>query len=242
MDEKVYTERKILAGVLLGGPVAGAYYFWRTFRAFGKRRHAVAAVIVAAVVLVITLSSLFIPVLNSVPNVVFYGIQIGLALGAIRGYLSTEIAAHIEDGKGAYGWGNTILVAAISMVITLGLLFAIIYFSPAGFDHRSTRHYGSLKHEIVFDSANLSELEVGRIATALTSTGFFDEEVQKTVDAEKSGDRFIITVYCSDDARVPEAIEFYRGWRSELQKSFPANQIVIDMVVGTPDDRIARLE
>lgn len=242
MDEKIYTERKILTGVLLGGSLAGAYYFWHTFRALGKPRHAVAAVIIAAAVLIVTLVSLFIPVLDRVPNGIFHGAQFGLAFGAIRGYLSREIDAHVEEGREVYGWGNTILVAVISMIVTVGLLLAFLYVTPATLDNKTTRYYGTLKHEILFDPSNLSELEVGRIASALTSTGFFDEEVQKTVDIAKSGDRFIITIYCTEDARAPEAVEFHKMWRLELQKSFPANQIVIDMVVGTPDDRIARLE
>lgn len=241
-NDKIYTERKILAGVLLGGSVAGAYYFWHTFRALGKPRHAIAAVIVAAAVLIVTFASIFVPVLDKVPNAVFHGLQSGIALGSIRAYLSTEIDAHIAGGKTVYGWGNTILVAIVSMIITLGPLLAFLYISPATFDNSTTRYYGRLKHEIVFDPSNLNELEVGRIAAALTSTGYFDEEKQKTVDAAKSGNRFIITVYCNNDARAPETIELYKMWRSELQESFPSNPIVIDMVVGTTDDRIARLE
>lgn len=242
MGDKIYTELKILAGVFLGGSLAGAYYFWHTFRALGKPRHAVAAVIVAAAILIVTFASIFVPVLDKVPNFVFHALQTGLALGAIRGYLSTEIDTHIAEGKEVYGWGNTILVAVVSIIITLGPLLAFLYINPAAFDDSTTRYYGTLKHEIVFDPSNLNELEVERIAAALTSTGYFDEEAQKTVDAAKSGNRFIITVYCNDNARAPETIELYKTWRSELQELFPSNPIVVDMVVGTPDDRIARLE
>ena len=242
MDDKIYTERKILAGVLLGGSLAGAYYLWRTFRAFGKPRHAVAAVIFALIILIVTLASMFVPVLDKVPNFVFHGLQIGIALGAIRGYLSSEINAHIENGGAVYGWGNTMLVAVISIIITLGPLLAFLCLSPDSFNNRTTHYYGALKHEIVFDPENLSEVEAGRIAAALTSTGYFDEEVRKTVDAAKMDDRFIITVYCTDEARTPEIIELYRMLRSEIQPSFPSNRIVIDMVVATPNDRISRLE
>ncbi|MEK7855607.1 MAG: hypothetical protein AAB288_05925, partial [Acidobacteriota bacterium] len=77
MDEKIYTERRILTGVLLGGSVAGAYYFWHTFRALGKPRHAFAALIVAAAVLIVTFGSLLIPLLDQIPNAVFHALQVG---------------------------------------------------------------------------------------------------------------------------------------------------------------------
>lgn len=242
MSERIYTERKILTGVLIGGSLAGSYYFWRTFNALGKPKHAIAVAVGFLAILLLIVASIFIPVLDRVPNGVFWGLQIGLALGVTRGYLSTEMADHIEADKDVYSWRNTILIGVISMIITLGSLIALFYVGPQTLDSGTTRYYGKLNHEIVFDSTNLSEVEVERIASALTSSGFFDEEVQKTVDAAKSDNRFIITVYCTEEARVPEAIEFHKGWRSDLQRYFQSNPIVIDMVVGTPADRIARLE
>jgi len=242
MDENIYTERQILTGVLIGGPLAGGYYFWRTLNAFGKPNLALLAVITAVAVLAISFGSNFIPVLDRLPNFVFYALQIGLVLGITRGYLLNDMTQHIAAGKAVYGWGNTIIVAIISMVITLVPILAFLYLGPGSFDRTTTRSYGKLKHEIVFDSGNITELEVGRIASALTSAGFFDEEMQKTVDAEKSNDRFIITMYCNETARDPEFIELSKTLRSDVQKLFPANPIVIDLVIGTPENRITRLE
>jgi hypothetical protein len=242
IDDRIYTERKILTGVLVGGPLAGGYYFWRTFNAFEKRKQAVTAVAIALIVLVATVASLYIPVLDKVPNFAFWALQGGLTLGAIRGYLSTEMTEHVEAGNAVYGWGNTIAVAVISLTITFGLILALIFASPVSLDNMTNRSYGNLKHEIVFDPENISEPEVDRIAKALMSIGFFDEEVQKTVDAAKSDGHILITVYCTEEARSPEVIEMYRMLRADVQKSFPTDRIVLDMVVGTPDNRIARLE
>jgi hypothetical protein len=242
MDERIYTERKMLVGVAIGGPLAGGYYFWRTLNAFGKPRGAIVAAVGAIVVLAITVGSIFIPGLDRLPNFFFYALQFGLVIGVTRSYLLTEMTEHIAEGKADYGWGNTILVAIISMVITLGPLIALIYTSPASFDRTTTRSYGRLKHEIVFDPSNLTELEVGHMASALTSAGFFDEEMQKTVDVAKSNDRFIITLYCTEGARSPEFMELCKKLRSDVQQSFPANPIVIDLVIDTPENRIARLE
>lgn len=242
MDDKIYTERKMLVGVAIGGPLAGGYYFWRSLNALGKPTGAVVAVIAAVVVLAATIACSLVPGLERVPNVVFYGLQFGLVLGVTRGYVLTQISVHIANGDAVYGWGNTILVAVVSMLITLGSFVGLFYLSPGSFDKTTIRYYGALKHEIVFDSSNLTELEVGRIASAMTSAGFFDEEMQKSINATKSGDRFILTMYCNENARDPEFIQMAKGLRSEIQKSFPANPIVIDLVIDTPENKIARLE
>jgi hypothetical protein len=239
MNDEIYTERKMVVGVLLGGALAGGYYFWRTFNAFGKPRRAAAAVVVAFAVFSFSVVSILIPALDRVPTIAFHALHIGLTIGAILGYLTTDIDAHIRAGRPVYGWRNTILVAIAAGIFSLAPMIGVSYLSS---DTRTARYYGELRHEIVFDPANLSQDELDRIATALISTGFFDKEVQKTVDAERSDNRFIITAYCSEEARAPEAIEVFRNLRSDLQKSFPGNPIVIDMVVETPDNKIARLE
>jgi len=242
MDNKIYTERKILTGVLLGGSLAGGYYFWRTFNAVGKPKHALASLIVATAVHTLTIIVTFIPALESIPNVVFWAVQIGLTLGAIRAFLVLEMHYHVSTAKPIYGWGNTILVSIISLVITIGVFGAIFLIAPSAFEETTAKHYGTLQHEIVYDPRNISELEVDHLADALTRTGFFDNQMQKSLDATRSGDRFILTIYCNDSARDPEAIAFHRAFRSEIQKSLSRNSIVIDMVIGTPDNRIARLE
>lgn len=242
MDERIYTERQALVGVALGGPLAGGYYFWRTLNAFGKPRMAVKAAVASVIILVLILGCSLIPVLDRLPNAIFYGLQFGLVLGVTRGYLLTEMSEHIAAGKAIYGWGNSLLVGIISLVITLAPLVALFYLGPAVFDHTTTRSFGTLKHEIVFDPGNLTELEVRRLGAALTTAGFFDEEEQKSVGAAKSGERFIITMYCNESARETDFIELCKTLRSDVQKSFPSNPIVIDLVIDTPDNRIARLE
>lgn len=223
--------------------MAGGYYFWRTFNALGKPKHAIWAVVTAVAVLSIIIGSSFIPLLDRLPNFVFYGLQFGLVYGVTRGYLLNEITEHIAAGKAVFGWGNTIVVAIVSMIITLGPLLAFVYFSPGSFGGTTSKNYGRLKHEVVFDSDNLSEVESDRIAAALTSAGFFDDEMQKSVDAAKLNERFVITMYCTEGARSDgEFMNLVRTLRSDVQKSFPTNPIVIDLVIDRPDNRIARLE
>ncbi len=127
------------------------------------------------------------------------------------------------------------------MVITLGPLLAFLYLAGS-FNQRIARYYGPLKHEVVFDPSNLTNAEVDQIGYALNSAGFFDDVQTKSVDAEKTDERFIITIYSNESARDTEFLELCKTLRSDVQKSFPTNPIVIDVVIDTPQNRIARLE
>ncbi len=244
MDNRVYTERKILAGVLLGGPLAGGYFLWRDFKALDKPTHAIVAAIGTLIVTIATFSLLFLlPDTQRLPNIVFPAIQIGLALGVIKGFLADAIDAHVQAERPVFGWGNTILVAILFLVVTLIPIGGLAFAMPNLFDATTSKNYGHLKHEIQFDRANISELEVDQIAGALSSGGFFDEGQQKTVDAAKAGNRYVIMIYCNETIRTdPEALQPFIQLRNDVQKSFPANTIVLDLVIGTPDNLFKRLE
>lgn len=241
MTGQVYTEKKMAVGVLIGGPIAGAYYFWRTFKTLGMSQAAVFAPIVAALLLVVTIGSIFVPSFDRIPNSAFWFVQIGLTYGAYRAYLADPVEEHISQGKPEFGWRNTLTAAIISLVLTLGLLFAILY-SAGAFSGPSVKYFGTLGHEIVYDEKNITPGEVDRIGAALTGAGFFDQEMQKTADAAKDGNRLILNIYCNETARDPEFIDLVRALREDVQRSLPNNPVVIDLVIGTPDNRIARIE
>lgn len=237
----VYTERKTVVGVLIGGPIAGAYYFWRTFRAVGMAKAATIAPIGFAVLLMIAIGSIFIPAFDSIPNALFWGMQIGATYGLFRGYLADSVEEHLSDGKPEFGWGNTIAVAVTSLVITLGIMVGILYLA-GGFNGPSVRYFGPLRHEIAYDKESISADEVDQMGTALTKAGFFDDAQRKTVDLAKDSNRYILNIYCEESARDPEFIELVKGLRQDVQFLFPGNPIIIDLVIGTPSNRIARIE
>jgi hypothetical protein len=241
MIESIYTEKKTLVGVALGGPLAGAYYFWRTFKTLGMPRAALASPIIAGLLLVVIFVAALTPGLDRIPNFVFWGAQFGLTYGGYRGYLAPYVQEHLREGKPQVGWLTTIVIALVSMAATLGTMLTVLYLA-GGFGQQTFKTFGSLRHEIAYSESNISPEEVDRLGSALTSSGFFDQEQQKTVDASKDGDRYILNIYCNESVREPEAMEYMRGFRRELQESFPSNPIVLDLVIGTPDNRIARIE
>lgn len=241
ITQHVYTERKTAVGVLIGGPIAGAYYFWRTFRAVGMATAATIAPIGFAVLLIIAIGSIFMPAFESIPNFLFWGIQIGVTYGLFRGYLADQVEQHLSEGKPEFGWGNTLSVAIISMLLTLGIITGILYFA-GGFNGSSVRYFGPLRHEIAYDDKSISADEVDQMGTALTKAGFFDDAQRKTVDLAKDSNRYVVNIYCEESARDPEFMELVKGLRQDVQFLFPGNPIIIDLVIGTPSNRIARIE
>lgn len=243
MSERVYSERQTIFGVALGGSLGGAYLFWKTFNAVGKPKPARNVAIAMLALFIVTIAAMFIPFFDNIPNVVFWGAQIGLTYGIYRGYLSEEIKTHIEAGKPVFGWGNTVAVSVLTMGLTVGLMLALLFTMPSFFVSMTTKHYGIVKNEVTYDARSISEAEVDKIAKALTSVGFFDDTSAKAIYTEKSGQRYTIVIACTEEVRDnPEIIEAHRELRSLVQHHFVAHQIVLELALDTPDNVFARLE
>lgn len=243
MDERVYSERQTVFSVALGGSLGGAYLFWKTFNAVGKPKHARNVAIVMFALLIVTIAAMFIPFFDNIPNVVFWGAQIGLTYGIYRSQLSDQVKTHIEAGKPVFGWGNAVVVSVLAAVITVGLILALLFTMPHLFVSMTTKHYGTVKNEVTYDARSISEAEVDRIAKALTSVGFFDEAAAKAVYAEKSGQRYTIVIACTEEVRDnPEIIEAHRELRDLVQQYFVANPIAIELAFDRPDNVFARFE
>jgi len=243
MDERIYTERQTVFGVALGGCLGGAYCFWKTFNAVGKPKQARNVALAMGALFVFTISAIFIPFFDNVPNVIFWGTQIGITYGLYRSQLSESVETHIESGKPVFGWGNTVAVSLLAAAITFGPLVALIYTKPDLFVSMTVKYYGTVKNEVTYDARNITEAEVGKLAAALTSVGFFDEVAGKAVYLEKSGERYNIVISCTQEGRDdPEIIESHRELRDLIQRYFPENRIVLELAFDTPDNVFARLE
>jgi hypothetical protein len=125
-----------------------------------------------------------------------------------------------------------LVVAIVGVEIGRGLIF----------DETVTKSYGRMRHEVQFDSGNISETEVDQIADALTTTGFFDNELQKVVDISKQGNRYVVSIYCNDSIRDPRATAPFMELHKNVQALFPSNPITFDLVVGTPENIAQRIE
>jgi len=236
---KIYTERKILVGALIGGALAGGYFVWRTFKTLGRPAHARATIIVTIIVALLSFGLIL--TVDSIPSYFIPALHLGITFGVIQGYLSESIHAYLAASKPVYGWTNTILISIAAAAVSVGVIVLPTLLVPGA--EPITKYYGDLRHEIKYDPENLSEIEIDRLAGSLTQAGYFDEVQPKTIDASKSGERYVLNLYCNETIRTdPQAKTPFEELRSDVQRSFPHNPIVFDLVIGTPENRVTRLE
>ena len=139
--------------------------------------------------------------------------------------------------------GKVILVCLLGGLITVALAFGVSFLYTLATQNVVLKNYGILKHEIGYDPGNITVEEVDRIAEALTSAIYFDSESKKTVDVTKEDERYEVFLYCADTVRNNrEAFEVYADLRNDVQKSFPDNKVVINLVINTHDNVVKRLE
>jgi hypothetical protein len=240
---KIFSRLAILVSTFLAGPMAGGYMMAENFKAFGERRRAMWSLIISILgtVLLTTVVNL-IPFVDKVPPVAFSAAAFVVIHQMINYYLAERMEAHFQAGGEKAGIGKIILVCVIAGILTVGLaVVGYFYFTPSR--NVAIKNYGTVQHEIAYDTGNIMVEEVDRIAAALTSATYFDSEAKKVVDVTKEEGRYELFLYCADAVRNNrEAFELYADLREDVQKSFPDNKIVINLVVDIQDNVVKRLE
>ena len=80
------------------------------------------------------------------------------------------------------------------------------------------------------------------IANALTKWTYFDDEVKKSVDVRKSGDRHVLSLYCNESIRTdPQAVKPFEELLRDMQISFPNNPVTFELVIGTSENVVKRI-
>jgi|SRR5215203_1374432 len=239
----VYNGRKICAGSYIGGPLAAGYMIAENFKAIGESSKVVNTWVVTITITVLLLVMPFLFNLDRVPGLVIPVTYTSFAFFYFRFYQEEKINAYVRANGKFFGWGRTIVVGIIGLLILLSTLLPIAFLEGDFSSSETIKTYGVLKHEIVFDKENISEQEVDKIADALTKTAYFDHETQKFTVAKKLGDRYEITIGCNELIKTdPEAIINFNDLRTRVQILLPDNKIIFNLAVERPDNVIKRLE
>jgi len=236
-SQKIYTERQIQAGTFLGGPLAAGFLLSHNFKAFNEELKARNSLIISIVVTILLFGGLMlIPRVEKIPNYVIPIFYTGTTIGLVQIFQSQKIRGYSGP---IHTWVNTIAVSVGLIVLTLLPVFGLGYYLDST---KTEKTYGRLQHDISFDQSNISVAEVDSIATALTKWTYFDDAVKKSVDVRKSGDRYVLSLYCNDSIRTdPEAVKPFEELLRGMQISFPNNPITFELVVGTPDNVVRRI-
>lgn len=238
---KVYTAKAIWSGTFLGGPLVAGYFMAENFKAFNDHDKAKKTWIIAIVVTVLLFGSIFlIPDSDKVPNHIIPLVYTGIAYYLVQHFQGPHIAEHEKNGGQTFNWKRTLIVSLIGLVTALAAIFTFSFVFAA--TSETSKTYGALQHEIVYDSS-IKVTEVDRIAAAFEQTTFFDNAVQKFVYLEKIDNSYEISISCDHSVENnPQVQEPFVQLKNEMQKLIPNNKIVLKLVVESLDNVAKRIE
>ena len=240
---KIYKDRAIYIGTFLGGPLVAGYFIAENFKVFGQDDSAKKTWGYTIIATIIIFGGLFlVPEDVEIPNQIIPLIYTGICSYLVKHFQGQNIKEHINLGGNFFSLWRTIGIGFIGLALILMSVFAIVFFANTT-SPDTTKNYGFMKHEIVFDQNNIKDSDVDNIADGLTKTNFFDEAVTKYVYVKKVNSNFEVSISCIKSvASNAEALEPFVQLRAELQTFFPSNKIVINLVVENLDNVVKRIE
>jgi hypothetical protein len=145
-------------------------------------------------------------------------------------------------GTKSQGRKKLLIFGVAGIAIALFCVFGLGLFSKPKVI-QVVKAYGKMNHEVTYDKNNITEEEVDYLANSLIRANFFDEaatkyvyikNIHKTVELSISANPLI--------TGNPPAMQAFVDLRKEMQKQFPNNKIVINLVVFNFNNVLARLE
>lgn len=241
---KVYGERAAWTGVFLGGPIVAGYFIAENYKLFEQPEKAKRTWIISTIATVIIFGALFFaPNAEKLPRYIVPIIFAGITYWIIQYYQGNDIKAHVQAGGGVYSRWRAALVGLIGAIVTLVVLLGVVYaVGTNDIPNGTTKTYGTIKNQITYEKS-IPETEIDKLAAALTQVTFFDESVAKEVYVKKIGDAYQISISCNASAKGNnEALKYFTQVKTDLQKLYPKNKIVIFLVVDSLDNIIQKIE
>ncbi|HEY0048916.1 MAG TPA: hypothetical protein VGB68_06510 [Pyrinomonadaceae bacterium] len=243
--EKIFKDREVWVGTFLGGPLVAGYMIAHNFKTFGDGARARKTWIIAfAATLALFGIALFAPYIERIPQVAIPLVYTGMAFVLVRLYQGEKIAVFVGAGGRIHSWWRTIGVTIAGMVITfvpfLGAAYAVEAVRNANV---VAKKYGASGHEIAFDKTNLAESEIDALAAGFEQNNFFDDGGSWYVYVRKIENSYEIFVSVERGiSNRPQDVKLFARLRDNMQKLFPNNRIVFNLVVDDLDDVVRRLE
>jgi hypothetical protein len=238
----IYKDRAMWVGAAIGGPLVTGYLAASNYKVFGEKDKVWKTwlVAVAATVLIFSIA-LYAPFADRIPNGLFGLITAGMAYLIVRIWQGAKIDAHVRAGGRVFSWYRVIGISIVGLILTAISFLTFAYFNGEFSESITTKTYGTLKHEILYDKNNITEAEVDKIADALTRRDFFDTQAQKFVYVKKINNSYEIFISCSDVIKTdPSATTFFTELRKEIQTFFPDNKIIFNLTVGNSIDNVVK--
>lgn len=244
-NDRIYRAKAIYVGTFLGGPLVAGYLMAENYKVFEETEKVRTTWIYSVIATILIFGGIFlIPETVNIPNQIIPLVYTVIAYSLVKQYQGQKIEAHINAGGLVYSWWRTIGVGLAGLIITLLPIFCIAYYSDTeNTIGLNTKSYGIMKHEIDFDTSNISEGEVDKIADGFVNAGFFDEAKTKYVFAKKVGNDYELSISCNNTIiENPDALKWFIQLRADLQALYLNNKIIFNLTVDNLDNVVKRLE
>ena len=131
-DRKLYTERAILIGTFIGGPLAGGYLLAQNFSTLDKKADAGRTWLIVTVLMLLTMSTAFVPALDSIPAFVYSFVFCLAAHSAARKLQGSQIHFHQENGGSMHNTWKAVLVGVVFFLLMMAFILGIVYLQDPG--------------------------------------------------------------------------------------------------------------
>ena len=236
-----YLKIKLVSiGAFLGGPLAAGYFFAKNFKAINEPEKVKTTWVITILSTIAIFSLAFIiPDNSNFPNQLIPAIYTGLAYFLFKSHQEEKVLQKIESGATYHSWGRVIGISVLGLLITF-VAIGIGIFTLIGIEESNitSKEYGlTVKHEIEYDSSNLTEAEVDTIADGFIEHAFFDLDTAKYVYVEKAGNTYILYIpilqaYINDQQTSREL----KILRDKMDTYFPDKSITIKLAVDSLDN------
>jgi len=122
LKNKIFKESQLSLAAFLGGPFAASYILARNFKIFGEHKKAKITWTISIIFTIFLAFFLtFIPeeILDKIPNILIPSAYTSAYYGVFYSYQKKKNADYINVGGIFQGWGKTILISIIGLVILL---------------------------------------------------------------------------------------------------------------------------
>ncbi len=124
---KLYSDRSVYVGTLLGGPLVAGYLVAENFKELGEHENAKKTWIFAIIASIIIFGGVFIiPGIEKVPKLLIPILYSVIAQAFVKRFQGTLIKNHLETGGQVFSVWRSVAIGIIGLAITFIILFLAI--------------------------------------------------------------------------------------------------------------------
>lgn len=211
------TDKQIYFATFLGGPIPAGILISRNFKCIGDDKKASLTLMLTFVITILSFFGLMqIPdaIIDKIPNFVFSGILTLIVYLIYHKYFKNLIANNILLPENRLSNWTVVGISILGLLISLAIIFGIASKQPAFPGDKI--EYGTLKHEIFYDSGTVEYTDLILVGSVLSEYGIFNDEAKRAVRIDKAENKYILNL--------------------EIQKTFWEDNELIDWLLAIKSD------